>query len=77
MPVGIERMARACHARIEGMDGAKQFKGAFRVRHRIAQKGCLIRSHLAPAVARACVPGGRHDRLIVGDLRILDYDPVG
>jgi hypothetical protein len=46
---------------VDGVAGERRFVGA----------------GLAVWVARAGVPGARHDALVVGDLLVLDDDPVG
>ena len=50
--------------------------GWLRIGHgRVHERG-LEGADIAVGIARAAVPGGRHDRLVILDLAVLDLDPV-
>src|SRR5664279_177109 len=74
--LGVEGVDRAGDARVERVDRAEDLERPFRVRHRVAHEGGLVRAHLSLFVARARVPRGGHDGLVVRDLAVLDDDPV-
>ncbi len=57
-------MARACHAGIEGVDGAQHFERLFRIANRISQQRHLVRAGLSAIVARAGIG--------LGDVLIFD-----
>jgi hypothetical protein len=49
---------------------------AFRIGDGRFKQRCLVRAALALGVSRSCVPGCRHDGLIVLDDAVLDFDPM-
>ncbi len=65
----IQGFERANHAR--GLDGIRGVGASRRT-----DEGLLHRAQIAPVVARAAEPGGRNDALVIGDLLVLDDDPV-
>src|SRR5512139_496001 len=67
---------RAGDAGIEAVDGAQDLDRSRRVGEDVAGERRLVSPGLALGVTRAGVPGARHDRLVVGDLAVLDHDPV-
>src|SRR4051812_30985417 len=68
LPLGVEYMDRAGHAGIERVDGAEHFERVIGLRDRVAEQRGLVRSDVAFLVARAGVPCGRDDGLVVFDL---------
>ena len=70
-------MHRAGEAWVEAVDGAQHFEWLLGVVDGVAGERRLVGAGLAVGVARAGVPGARHDALVVGDLLVVDDDPVG
>jgi hypothetical protein len=42
----------------------------------VAQQGGFVRTQFVVFVTRPGIPGGRHHSLVVGNLSVLDHDPV-
>src|SRR5450759_3582964 len=72
----VERVDRARKARIEGMNRPQDLQRQLRIGDGIADERSLVGAGLVFFVPGARVPGGRHHRLVVGDLAVLDDDPV-
>src|SRR5208283_4016290 len=77
LAVGPEDVRSAGQAGVEGVDRAENLQGALRVGQRGAEQGRFIGSVLALGVARRGVPGGGDDALVIGDLAVLNVDPMG
>src|SRR5450631_2510666 len=63
--LGVEGVDRTRDAWVERMDRAQDLERLLGVCDRVAHERCLVRAHLALVVARARVPCGRNDRLVV------------
>jgi hypothetical protein len=62
--------------RIERVDGTQNFQWLLRIGHGIAEQRSFIGSMCAVFIAGTGVPGGRNDGLIVGNLAVLNHDPM-
>jgi len=58
------------------MNGANDFQGAFGISDRRSHQGCFKSALLTVSCPRRSVPGRGHNRLPVGNSRILDHAPV-
>src|SRR5512139_3260974 len=72
----IHQVYTAGHAWVKGVDGPQDLERHLFIGDRRADQGRLIRAWLTLGVAWRAVPGARHDSLVVGDLLVLDMDPV-
>src|SRR6266540_3807454 len=71
LPVRVHGVDRAGEARVERVDRAERLERQLGVRDRVSDERGLVRSLLVLRVARAGVPGGRHDGLVVLELHRL------
>ncbi len=69
-------MDRTGDARIEGVHRAQHFERLVRIGDRIIDQRSLVGAGPVIVVARAGIPGRRHDALVVLDLAVLDHDPM-
>src|SRR6185437_8198361 len=74
--LAVMRMDRADEAGIVGAADMPDLDRVVRVEDRRADQRLLDRAARAAAVARADIPGGRRDDLVVADLAALDIDPM-
>mmetsp|Transcript_4944 Transcript_4944/g.17867 ORF Transcript_4944/g.17867 Transcript_4944/m.17867 type:complete len:356 (+) Transcript_4944:4166-5233(+) len=66
----------ARQAGVEAVQRAQDLQWLLRVGHRRVHQAGLEGTDLVLGVARAAVPGGGHDALVVVDAAVLDADPV-
>src|SRR6266542_2286885 len=65
LPLRVHGVDRAGEARVERVDRAERLEGQLRLRDRVPDERGLVGPLLVLPVARARVPGGGHDRLVV------------
>ena len=75
-PTRVNHVDGASQTRVEGVNGAQNFKRALGVRDRRFDERGFVRAALAVGVSRSCIPRGGHHRLVILDGLVFDLHPM-